>query len=723
MIKSFSDINYFMKHRSQLIIFSVLFLVLFILNSIFLKNTSVGVVLLVSYFVVFGWELGGVITQSEKAILRWWPGAWLLLSVILIILSVCYYAAAITPEVVYTVVLLTPALMLWLCRHKTRGSVFDHFHNLWHEKRHKIPNSVLCATTVFSVVLILFFSTITSNQITDSVRSVWERLPHETLLLFMLAVSLCIALLWRGKERAVSLMVFSFLLFAFLCVAALAFPIGYGFDSFIHKATETYLAEYGTITPKPFYYIGQYALILFVHHGFNIPINTADTFLVPILTAILLPCAWFFAAVHITRKRSISMLSTVGIFILPLSSFIVTTPQALANLWTLLFVLASVPYLLEKEHPRLLVLAIACLATLFIHPIAGIPLMLYFMFLATDPSRTNPRTPKTNRFARLILISVACVILPLSFFINALMSGQKIGINTNAINPIAWLSTLNFSVFFENRFEPILDLVYLWGQNSGLIILAIATLAWIGYHKELSRRFRAIILIALAISVNYLIMSTLLEFTFLIDYERANYAQRLVPLVFYFLSPFVILGLSHVFINLKSEPFILRASAFILLVAIAGSNFYLLYPRRDAYETSRGFNVGQSDIDAVRLAESMSDNKPYIALANQSVSAAAIKEIGFKYFDDMFFYPIPTGGKLYDSFLKMNETPTRETARDALETVSKHSNVQTLFFLVNNYWWEAPRIIETAKTTADDWKSVGEGGQVFIFKYSFEQRL
>ncbi|MBI4592265.1 hypothetical protein HY733_02345 [Candidatus Uhrbacteria bacterium] len=707
-----------MLHRLQLNIFSVLFLAVFLFNAGFIHSASVGAVLLGFYLAVFGWELGGVLVASEKAVLRWWIGMWVLLSCSVLVLTASYYLWAITSEVVLASVLLTPAIILWLTRRFKTRSLFGHAHDLWHERRHSLPRLVWFALAVCAFLFVLFFTTLGTHPITDAVRSAWERLPASIFLLFALLASVIFGLLWRGRERAVSLLLVCILLFATLSVAAIAFPIGFGFDSFIHKATEAHLAEYGTITPKPFYYIGQYALVLLAHHGFQIPIDLADTFLVPVLAAVLLPMAWYFAAAHMTRKRGTAMLTLTGLFLLPLSPFIVTTPQALANLWTILLILASVPYLLEQEHPQLRVLALGAVATTLIHPIAGIPALLYFMFLATDPSRTNPRIPKTNRVVRLFLIVFACVVLPFSFMVNSLVNGQSLGLNGKALNPLTWISTLNLAVFFENRFSPLLDLVYLYGLNAMFILLLVAIFAWIEYRRDLSRRFRALLLMVLALTVNYVIMSTLLEFTFLIDYERLNYAARLLPLISFFLVPLLILGLGHLFVNVKGQPIILRVCVLVGVVTIASSTLYLSYPRRDAYESNRGFNVSQTDIDAVHLVESMASGVPYLALANQSVSAAAIQEIGFRYYGDVFFYPIPTGGELYDSFLSMDESPSRKTAEQALTIVPEHGDITTLFFLVNAYWWDSPRIIETAKTTADDWRSLGDG-QMFLFRYDF----
>ena len=153
---------------------------------------------------------------------------------------------------------------------------------------------------------------------------------------------------------------------------------------------------------------------------------------------------------------------------------------------------------------------------------------------------------------------------------------------------------------------------------------------------------------------------------------------------------------------------------------MATSSFYLTYPREDAYASSHGYNVSEADIQAVHLIEELAENKPYIVLANQSVSAAAIQEIGFRYYGNLFFYPIPTGNLLYQKFLEMNERPDREIAREALELVPMHGDVDTLFYIVNDYWWQAPRLIETSKTIANDWRSVG-GGAVHVFRFDFKE--
>jgi len=709
-----------MKFLFNSTIFSLLFLAVFLFNAFILQAPSIGIILLVIYLAVYGWNTGGIVARQETGPARWWIGCLTLLSCVSLILTIAYYIAFIPKELVIILILLTPPFVNILIKRIGGPSVFEKFHNVWKEHAHHIGRGVLFSISIILLLGVLFINKLINSSIIDAVRSPWDRLDSSVIVIMGMLLILLFGLLARGRERALSLFATSFILFLFISLVLFAFPIGYGFDSFIHQATERYLAEFGTITPKPFYYIGQYALTLFFHHGFQLPISIVDAYLVPILAAILVPSAWYTAAVHITGKKRLAMLTLIGLFLIPLSSFIVTTPQALANLWTLMLVLASAPYVFAAERPRLFFFGLIALTTLAIHPIAGLPAMLYFALLSTDPERAPVKWQVVSKFIFGSIVIITSVILPMSFLINAWMSKQQLSIKWDALNPLHILSGLNFSLFFENKFSPFLDFVYLYGRNAFFILLLVSFCAWWIYRKEIPKRTRAILWMIVALTVNYLIMKTAIDFTFLINYERLNYAQRLVPLIGFFLVPFFILGLGHFLLNLRNRPLSLNASTIILLCAFALSAFYMTYPRHDAYEMNRGFNVSAHDQAAVRLVEDWAEGEPYISLANQSVSAAAIEQIGFRYYGSLFFYPIPTGEPLYQFFLKMNDTPTREIAQEALNLVPMHGDIDTLFYFVNSYWWDSPRIIETAKTTADDWRSINNGA-VYVFRYEFKK--
>jgi hypothetical protein len=143
---------------------------------------------------------------------------------------------------------------------------------------------------------------------------------------------------------------------------------------------------------------------------------------------------------------------------------------------------------------------------------------------------------------------------------------------------------------------------------------------------------------------------------------------------------------------------------------------YVSYPRYDAYELVRSFNTSRYDIEAVRFIEADAKGDDYVVLANQAVSAAAVREFGFrKYYDGNFFYPIPTGNKLYQTYLSMvYQMPSKNTARRALEL----TGVSTVYFVLNDYWHEAERLKEEASREADASFNIGNE-KITVFKYQF----
>ena len=100
-------------------------------------------------------------------------------------------------------------------------------------------------------------------------------------------------------------------------------------------------------------------------------------------------------------------------------------------------------------------------------------------------------------------------------------------------------------------------------------------------------------------------------------------------------------------------------------------------------------SVGTDDREAVRFIEQHAGGRPYTVLANQQVSAAAIEAYGFKrYTNDVFYYPVPTGGPLYQVFLDMMAQPNLVTVQRAADL----GNSRLVYVVLNDYWWEAERV-------------------------------
>jgi hypothetical protein len=704
--------------RSYPTIFAAFFVVLTATNAYAWRSPWVGALLLAAFVTVVGGWVGRWTAPAERGPERAWLGAWTLLSAVMLVGTAFHYLASFTRPAAVAVALLAVPVAHGLS--SRAANVREH--ETIAGERHRVPAAAWAAATL-SVAFLLATAWMLARAATDdAVRSAWELVPPAVFFSFAAGLAPLFALCLRGRERALAVGLSSLALLVFLGAALLLFPLGFGFDPFIHQATAEHVATYGTITPKPFYYAGQYALVLFAHHAFALPVAAVSAALVPVLAALSLPAAWYGAAVRLLRDRRAAAATLPGIFLLPLAPLVLTTPQALANLWALLLALAAVPWLAGEEPPRPVVLAVPALAALAVHPIAGIPAVLFVILLASDPGRAACRP-----FSRLVFWSAAVggsVALPLSFVANSLLSSGTLGLNPPTASSLSALSSL--SLFFANRFDPILDFAYLYGLNAVAFAVIMAGVGWRASRGTSTGSLRTWWIMAGVLAVNWALLSSAVDFSFLIDYERQNFSARLVPIALSFLAPFSVLALWAWTARVRRGPVSLRAATVTLLAALATAAFYLAYPRHDAYVAGHGYNVSRADLSAVNAIESDAAGASYVVLANQTVSAAAVRELGFaRYFGDQFFYPIPTGGDLYALFLRMNDRPSRDVALAALALANERCgqnpscaqpDAVIAYFVANDYWWEAPRIVETAKRDADAWWTL-DAGAVHVFKY------
>ncbi len=701
------------------------FLAVFLGNAAFWHSPALGLVLALFALFFFGAQAGRFFSPDDAPELRWWLGSWMLLSGVSLLGTAAYYVHSYPAWITWALAMLL-APVAYILQKKSRADAAKH--DLWHEAPHTLPPYVLAGASLALLALAFTFRTLVSSATTLAIASPWSVVP-DAVFAGMAVAAACLSALWsRGRERMLSTVLACAALFAFLSVNWAVFPIGAGFDPFIHQATERRIADTGTITPKPFYYVGQYALVLFLHHGFSIPVETADRYLLPLIGALLLPFAWLSAALHAAKKDPrFAPASLFLLFLLPLGGFATTTPQGLANLWILLLVLAAVPFLSgnERPHPGLLVLP--TLATLAIHPLAGIPALLWCAYLLTDKALVPKNLAKVGRVLRIVAVAGGALLLPLAFVLFAWKGGA---------------SALDVSGFWERLrslfpapptvgtpYRTWLDFSVYAGWLSGLAMLALA--AW-GWPKAPVRLRTACVTFFLILLGNYVLLGTVFDFSFLIEYERLNYAARLPPLMLFALSPLAVYGLLRKREALGKAPRPVRWFAALVAAALIPALWYAAYPRDDAYQKGHGYNVSAADVDAVKEIESRAaeggEFRPYVALANQSVSAAAMNAVGFRYYGDQFFYPIPTGGDLYALFLKMNEEPTRETAQKAMDFVRgrckssmecEYGKIQDVYYVVDSYWWDSKAIIAKAKLNANDWFAL-QNGAVHVFKYRFE---
>lgn len=549
----------------------------------------------------------------------------------------------------------------------------------------------------------------------SALRSPWERVPDQFFLIFFLA-SLGLLLLLSERPKSMGRIIFTITHAAIIfSVAILVFDAGFGFDPFVHRATESYILEHGTITPKSPYYAGEYALIVFWARTTFLPIEWINKLFLPFFAAFALPLLTLWAFKKHTRERSdlyaLAPLAPFILFLFPHSSFISTTPQGIANLFLLFSILTG--FAGSGRAKGLLPTAIFGAAAIITHPLAGIPAIIFFALLLL----TSVRQTVLRWTLLFFTITVSSLLIPLTFFLL-----QIAGRAGATLNPAALLQT-NLSDIIPRfllpfHFNFFLDLAYLykWDLFWLLIISAVGGLFLLKKHLSTSSN-SPFILASFAVFVNSLLLSSTTSFPALIDYEQGAYALRLREISTFFLLPLSVFGIAWFYERSKLS----RAThifSLLLLPAMATAALYMTYPRTDTYESTHGYNTSLADIHAVQEIEKDATGEKYIVLSNQAVGAAALQEFGFKNFyktnkGEIYFYSVPTGGPLYPYYLKMvYENRGREAMNEAMDL----SGVKLGYIAINHYWTGARRLTENLASIADK-EIVVDGGRVYVYKF------
>lgn len=565
----------------------------------------------------------------------------------------------------------------------------------------------------------------------QAIISPWEVAPYYFFIGYGLATIVLIFFLlsFQGRDK-ISLGLISLHYFLSFSVALIVYKIGYGFDPFIHQATAGLIDKIGAVYPKPFYYLGQYSLVVILHKITTLPVVWLDKLLVPALAALFLPLAIFqFLQKWFTDKK-INLLLLLLILILPFSFFIVTTPQNLAYLFLILVIFYG---LTCSNLIELIVIYLLALAALAIHPLAGLPALGFALTLTVYYSNKD----KLKKYFYLLIFLLSSLSLPLAFYFVNKNNGTA-GIPTETISG----SNILEKIIIPGQENFILNFIYLYAFNLKTIIaVLILSGLFIAYrHRQNCKIYFLNLIISASLAVAYILTSQL-PFNFLISYERSDYLERILSLIIIFLIPFIIIPLYGLIKKILEQKRSIKIPFLVFLTILITTSLYLSYPSFDHYYNSHGLSVSQNDIEAVQWIENDA-GKDYIVLANQQVSVAALRQFGFSRYlkppsnsllrkeggesapsplegegggevSEVYFYPIPTGGQLYQYYLDMvYKKPDKKTMAEAMNL----TGVNQSYFILNKYWWAFPKILAEAKLEADSWTEIGQG-EIYIFKY------
>lgn len=561
--------------------------------------------------------------------------------------------------------------------------------------------------SLFIISYFILFKSSTSN----SIISPWQVVPFYFFIIYTLS-TFTLFLILKKNHPKIGLFFVSAHFFLSLSVALIVYKIGYGFDPFIHEATLKLIKENGFVEPKPFYYLGQYSLIIVLNKILFIPISFLNSFLVPLLASIFIPKVIFEYFEKAFDDKKTSLMATVATLILPFSFLIMTTPQNLAYLLLVIIIIKSLKI---NSYYDLLFLYLMASTALLTQAVAGIPAFLFVIIINIYYSEIKFK----KIFTSFVFVSMA-IILPLSFYFFQNSSGHSPEIKNNYLQNITSTLVSTKNLFFSQPIIPsqenfILNFIYLYAFNlKTIIILLFLSGLYLSFkHKKECKIFIHFFYASLALFIAYLLGSSL-DYSFLVDYERSDYPQRILLISIIFLLPYFLLSIYYFFYKLKDEKYPIQIPVLLIVSTLITSSLYISYPRFDNYHNSRGYSVGQYDIEATKWIEE-NQRRAYLVLANQQVSAAALKNFGFnKYFSqNIFYYPIPTSSPLYDYYLEMvYDRPSKENIKKAMDLV----NINEAYFVLNKYWWAFPKILEEAKLEADSYTSFGDG-EVYVFKY------
>lgn len=602
----------------------------------------------------------------------------------------------------------------------------------------KIPEFSLHITSYGLQVTLLFFSyliilaflffLLLKFQTTNSVLGPWVLIREPFLFLYAVAILLLCALCIQIQNRALTFVCIVLAYILSFSVTYILFPLGFGYDPFLHQATERHILEFGMITPKTFYYLGHYICVIIFSKISSLPLSLLDISFLPIFASLVIPAAIsYFLRTYTTSSLPIQSLALVSLLIMPFSYATLTTPWGFAVVLTILLSIFSICHISLKSNISITFLGLLTLSILFIHPLAGILAcgVFFILILTSYQSLFFKHKPYLKKIIIPLFLFIFSFAEALAFIINSKISGQLvISLKTPTFENIHFLLSPIIPTWVTS-FHFFYDTAYLFKKNLTLMIalgIGVSILFLIKNKKSLygNSAFGWYGFFVCALSV--IPLTLFLDFPSLVWYERLNYVTRFFELAPLFLIPFILIF----FTLCWNAIFYTHNRLVILFVLLFFSGFittslYLSYPHVDPYTNYHGYNLSQTDIKTVQWISSDMKDRHCIVLANQMVGVAAIREFGFTGYRDytiqgkrqhLFYYPIPTGSPLYPYFLKMIGTPSREIIQRAMDEF----HVSCAYFVINSYENRFSRIVQAAKLTTNKWVAI-DNDKNFIYSY------
>jgi hypothetical protein len=706
-------------------------LLLPVLLNMYLWESSLTAMVFGGLFVFFQSILWGQsICKQQKLFFQIIFGLLVFLTTLLVLGTIIYFPFSLSTPAATLVFLLLPlvgTLLLQQYGFSQQGllelppsNIFD---------RIKRTKFLAVLGSFYLLISAWIYKLLLTSATTEAIRTPWDVIPSHFWILYFTLTILAFILLQKLKSPFLQFILTANHLFLSTSITLFIYSIGYGFDPFLHQAAESIIDQQGSVLPKTPYYLGQYSLVVLLHKLLGFSLLWIDRLLVPVLFSLGAPLLIILGLDQKERVNFSFPLTWLALILLvvPFSALLVTTPQGLGNVFFLFLVISFFTSFFSQSYtiPNWL-LVLFTLAALMTHPLVGIPAFILLALGLYEKYKDQLSLPQfAHRLVLTSLFVLGSVSASAMFLLNSAISKEF----TTSIKPLhditladitAWLPLQLFPT--ESQYRSFFyEFGYFFSENIWWLLTAFLLLAsyWLLMRSKYSY-FRVFALLALILIVNATLVSAALSFPELIQYETQEYSRRLFTMAYWAMMPFLFIAFIWAIKSSESRPRYNWVVIFLLSSFITGSLF-TSYPRNNKYELGRQYSVSESDILTVnKIAE---DKNGYVVLANQSVSAAAIKEHGFKtYFEaengqSVFYYPVPTSSPLYSVYLDMvYDAPTKENALQAKELAG--DDVDTVYFVLNKYWDNSSQIAEQAKLIADEWVEINDG-EIVIFVYEF----
>ncbi len=662
------------------------------------------------YILLIGKSIGERFFDTSG--LQWWGGIALLLSSVSLIGVIIYYPYKLTPE--FSVITIA-APLLYLLKKKKKTKI----------EEKPIETSLNTPTKlgmiIFLTLEIILVCTIISARSGELMRSPWIAFDAWFFILFALASSVLFFLMTQKTNT--KFLIISAILhhFIFYSIAAIVYKIGFGFDGFIHRATESWILEHGFITPKEPFYIGQYGLVVTFSRITGIAIAYIDIFLIPALAALSIPTLihHVFKNTWNTTTKNLGLVLSFVIPFIFFFSFNLTTPHNLTLLLLILGMISVVGYT-RKKIPYILP-ALIGLTALGTHPLLGVPTII-IVLVAGIVEKTLKKNVKILTYT---MMFVALSVLPLlMFMMQQWFNGH--GLPT-LVNPFS--NSALFLDFFKRPFWYKADavwyfeIIYAWQYMITPILLICAG---IGFWLQKKTTIAWVSLISsVGLCIGAFLLRTLITFPNVASSEQGNYPLRLLIGSVATLLPLVLYGIYHTgkaktyFIQtkLRIPTTIYYAAGSLIIGALLMLSLYFSYPQYNEKVFFPGLNVSEYDQKVVRWIHEQNETYDYVVLSTILTAVAALTEHPFASYIDtvygpQFYYSIPSGGPLY---LAYEEMVYQGQKRETIDRIFELTNVNTIYLVVPWYWARIDEIVEGAKKSADSWHSIDH--KMWIFKY------